>query len=224
MHNRLLATLIALALAPAVLVACKDEPSSGGAPSASASASAPPASSASAPASSASAAPSAAPTAAEPPHDCPSGSTGPGSFAKPCEAKGTARTMTVKWTKTGDNGPSFAVTNTSPIVIVWGKIAVYFYDKAGKQLQVQDIKDESANAKTKPYHTCSGQFFGGLMNPKEKETLTFSCVPKKVIPDGTTTIEAEMQMVGFADSTGKKIDYYWRNSDLTPDVRAKGAK
>jgi hypothetical protein len=209
-----------LAIATIGLLGCsKEDSSSGTAASASASAAPPP--SASAPAS---AAPSAAPAATEPPHDCPSGSTGPGSFAKPCEAKGTARTMTVKWTKTGDSGPSFAVTNTSPIVIVWGKIAVYFYDKAGKQLPVVDVKDESATPKTKPYHTCSGQFFGGLMNPKEKEVLTFSCVPKKVIPDGTATIEAEMQMVGFADSTGKKIDYYWRNGDLTPDVRAKGAK
>jgi hypothetical protein len=60
------------------------------------------------------------------------------------------------------------------------------------------------------------------MNPAEKEVLTFSCVPKKVIPDGTTSVEAEMQMVGFADPTGKKIDFYWRNADLTPDARPKG--
>jgi hypothetical protein len=62
------------------------------------------------------------------------------------------------------------------------------------------------------------------MNPKDKYTLTFSCVPKSVVPDGTATIEAEMQQVGFADATGKKIDFYWRNADLTPDTRAKGAK
>jgi hypothetical protein len=33
-----------------------------------------------------------------------------------------------------------------------------------------------------------------------------------------------MQMVGFTEATGKKIDFYWRNGDLTPDTRAKGAK
>ena len=33
-----------------------------------------------------------------------------------------------------------------------------------------------------------------------------------------------MQMVGFADASGKKIDFYWRNNDLAPDARAKGAK
>jgi hypothetical protein len=135
--------------------------------------------------------------------------------------------MTVQWKKTGDAGPSFAVTNKGKIVIVWGKIAVYFYDKAGKQLDV--AIDDSAQAaqgaqgsKSKKYHTCSGQFFGGVMNPAEREVLTFSCVPKSVIPDGTSSIEAEMQMVGFADATGKKIDFYWRNSDLTPDARPKG--
>ena len=128
--------------------------------------------------------------------------------------------MDVRWTKTGDNGPSFAVTNKGKIVILYGKIAVYFYDKAGKQL---DVVDESVTpSKTRPYHTCSGAFFGGVMNPGEREVLTFSCVPKKVIPDGTATIEAEMVTVGFADASGKKVDYYWHNGDLAPDKRPKG--
>jgi hypothetical protein len=216
------------AVATIALIGCsKDETTPTPAPTAaSASASAAAASaaaSAPAPSPSASAAPSATASAApEPQHDCPPGSTGVGSFAKPCDAKGSARAMEVKWTKTGDSGPSFAVKNTMKNVIVWGKIAVYFYDKAGKQLQVTD--DSVSPPKTKPFHTCSGQFFGGVMNPGEKETLTFSCVPKKVVPDGTVTIEGEMQMVGFADATGKKIDFYWRNNDLAPDARAKGAK
>jgi hypothetical protein len=190
------------------------------APGASASASAAALPSLSAPAPSASAPPAVASSAPEPQHDCPAESTGPGSFAKPCEAKGRSRMMEVKWTKTGEKGPSFAVTNKSQLVILYGKIAVYFYDKARKQL---DVKDESVSPpKTRPYHTCSGAFFGGVMNPAEKEVLTFSCVPKSVVPDGTATLEAEMQMVGFADASGKKVDYYWRNNDLAPDVRPKG--
>jgi hypothetical protein len=197
----------------------KDEGASGSSASASASAAAA-ASVSAAPPPSASPAPVASAPPAEPPHECPDGSTGPGSFAKPCDAKGAARMMTVKWTKTGDSGPSFAVTNKGKLVIVYGKIAVYFYDKAGKQLEVMD--DSTSPPKSRPYHTCSGQFFGGVMNPAEKEVLTFSCVPKKVVPDGTATIEAEMQMVGFADASGKKIDFYWRNADLTPDTRPKG--
>jgi hypothetical protein len=198
------------------LLGCsKDETTVAPAPSASAA----PTPSISAPAPSASAAPVAS-SAPEPAHDCPTGSTGPGSFNKPCEAKGTSRMMEVKWKKTGDSGPSFAVTNKSALTIVYGKIAVYFYDKAGKELEVMDVI--ASPPKPRPFHTCSGKFFGGVMKPAEKEVLTFSCVPKTVVPEGTVTVEAEMQMVGFADATEKKIDFYWRNNDLAPDVRPKG--
>jgi hypothetical protein len=206
------------ALALLTLLGCsKDETTA--APEASTSAAAAPSASAPTPPPSASAAPVAS-SAPEPPHDCPAGSTGPGSFDKPCEGKKGARMMQVKWTKTGDNGPSFAIQNKSPLVILYGRIAVYFYDKAGKQLDVKD--DSETPPKTRPFHTCSGNFFGGVMNPAEKAVLTFSCVPKKVIPDGATTIEAEIIMVGFADASGKKNDFYWHNGDLSPDVRPKG--
>lgn len=153
-------------------------------------------------------------------HECPPHSAGVGSFSKPCEAKGAERLMTVKVTKVGDKGPSFNIKNIGKTTIIYGKIAVYFYDKNGKQL---DVKDESETPpKTKPYHTCSGNFFQGVMKPGESAVLTFSCVPKKVIPEGTVTTEGEMQMVGFADATEKKVDFYWRNKDLTPDARPKG--
>ncbi len=188
----------------------KEQPAPAPSPSPSASAPTPPAMDASAPI--AAAVPSAAPSAVEPPHDCPGDSAGAGSFAKPCEAKGRARAMDVKWTKTGDKGPSFAVTNKMKLVILYGRIAVYFYDKAGKQL---DVADESVTPpKRRPFHTCSGVFFGGVMNPAERGILNFSCVPKSVIPDGAATVEAEMQMVGFADASGKKVDFYWRNMDI----------
>jgi hypothetical protein len=210
-------TLLTAAAILSVVAGCsKDESTPLPAPSASAE----PAPSVSAPAPSASAAPAVASSAPEPSHDCPAGSTGPGSFSKPCEAKGSSRMMEVKWKKTGDNGPSFAVTNKSSLVILYGKIAVYFYDKAGKALGVMD--ETASPPKPRPYHTCSGKFFGGVMKPAEREVLTFSCVPKTVVPEGTVTVEAEMQMVGFADASEKKIDFYWRNSDLAPDARPKG--
>jgi hypothetical protein len=182
-----------------------------------ASASAPPAPSE---APSAAPAPSASVAPPEPHHDCPANSTGTGSFAKPCDAKGKERLMTVRWTKTDDKGPNFSIKNVGQTTILYGRILVYFYDKAGKQLEVKD--DSETPPKNKPFHTCSGNFFQGVMKPAESATLTFSCVPKKVIPDGTATIEGEMQMVGFADASGKKIDFYWRNPDLTPDARPKG--
>ncbi len=210
-------TVVLALLALLALVACSKDDS---APLAEAAASAAPPT-VSAPAASASAPAPVASSAPEPQHDCPAGSSGPGSFDKPCEAKKGARMMQVKWTKTGDNGPSFSITNKSSLVIIYGRIAVYFYDKAGKQLDLA-ADDSASPPKARHYHTCSGNFFGGVMNPAEKAVLTFSCVPKKVVPDGTVTVEAEMQMVGFTDAGGKKIDFYWRNSDLTPDVRPRG--
>jgi hypothetical protein len=211
-------TFLTLAMALAAVGCSKDEakptePAASAVPEA-----APP------PAPSASATPDAASTAAsdtpEPHHDCPPKSTGTGSYVKPCDAKGSERIMKVRWTKTDDKGPSFNIKNVGPITIVYGKIAVYFYDKAGKQLDVTDTS--GTTPKAMKFHTCSGNFFQGVMKPAESAVLTFSCVPKKVIPDGTTTIEGEMQMVGFADATEKKVDFYWRNTDLTPDARPKG--
>jgi hypothetical protein len=208
-------TLVTVAIALFALGCSKDEPKSE-APAPSASASAPaPATPSAVPSATASAPPP------EPHHDCPDGSSGVGSFTAPCAAaKGTQRLMTVRWTKTDDKGPNFSIKNVGKTTIIYGRIAVYFYDKAGKQLDVKD--DSETPPKTKPFHTCSGNFFQGVMKPAESATLTFSCVPKSVVPDGTTTVEGEMQMVGFADGTEKKIDFYWKNPDLTPNARPKG--
>jgi hypothetical protein len=180
---------------------------------------APSSSAASEPAPSVSAAPSASATSVAstpppPPVDCPKGSAGDGTFAKPCDAKGTARMMDVAWTgKTDEKGPHFRVTNKSSSTILYGKLAVYFYDKAKKQIVV------SAPPKPRPYQTCGGNVFGGVMKAGEKAVITFSCVPKDVVPDGTASVEAEVQMVGFADPSEKSAAYYWRNNDLAPDTR-----
>jgi hypothetical protein len=129
--------------------------------------------------------------------------------------------MDVVWTgKTDDQGPHFRVTNKSQSVILYGKIAVYFYDKAGKQLEVAAAS--GASDKTKPFHSCGGNIFGGVMKAGEKAVLTFSCVKKERVPEGTTAVEAEMQSVGFTDSSEKTITSYWRNNDLTPEARKKG--
>jgi len=166
---------------------------------------APPAVASAAPAPSASAAP---------PVDCPTGSSGEGSFYKPCDASGKLRMMEAAWTgKTDDKGPFFKITNKSPSTILYGKIAVYFYDKANKQVSAKDGS---------PYHGCGGNMFGGVMKPAEKATIQFSCMKKENIPDGVSSIEAEMQVVGFTDASGQKVTYYWRNNDLAPDARKKG--
>ncbi len=151
--------------------------------------------------------------------DCPEGSKGEGTFGSPCEATGTTRMMEVEWTKKIDaEGPKFKVTNKSPSVILYGRIAVYFYDKAGKQLEVKPEKD----GKPRHFLTCGGNMFGGVMKAAEKAYFYFSCVKKEDVPDGAKTIEAEMPMVGFTDKTEQRADLYWRNDALAPDERPKG--
>ena len=216
-----LARLASLALI--ALASCKDKAtdtppaaSASAAPSAEA---APVASTPAAPAST----PAPSATAPAVPHDCPKGSAGEGSFDKPCEAKGNARMMDVTWNgKIDDKGPFFRVNNKSTNVILYGKIAVYFYDKSGKQLEVPD--DSVTPPKNGPFRSCSGNMFGGVMKAGEKAVVQFSCVGKKHVPEGTTAIEAEMQSVGFADASEKKVDFYWHNPTLAPDARKKGTK
>src|SRR5262249_28865946 len=151
--------------------------------------------------------------------DCPKGSAGPGTFTSPCEGKGSTRLMEVTWTGKIDDakGPSFKVVNKSELTILFGRAFVYFYDKAGKQM---DVKGEGG--KTFPKHSCSGNLFAGVMKPGEKATMWFSCVGKSDIPDGAKAIEVEMETVGFADASEKKSDFYWKNGSLVPDARPKG--
>lgn len=127
--------------------------------------------------------------------------------------------MDATWTgKTDEKGPHFRITNKSDKTILYGKITAYFYDKAGKQLSVKD----SGGGKDHPSIGCGGNIFGGVMKPGEKAVLTFSCIKKEQIPEGTKAIEGEISMVGFADSTEKKSEFYWRNDDLVPEQRKKG--
>ena len=78
---------------------------------------------------------------AEPPaklrDDCPKGSSGVGTTDKPCLGSGDSRMMEVAYTgKTTDQGPKFSIVNKADQQILFGALYVYFYDKAGKQLQV----------------------------------------------------------------------------------------
>lgn len=199
----------------AFVAGCAEEKGSSGAPSASASVAAAPPSAAM---SVALPPPPPPPPPAAPVHDCPPDTAGDGTLAKPCEAKGTARMMEVTWTgKMDDAGPQFRVVNKGKETILYGKAAAYFYDKAGKQLEVKD-----SEGKPRPNKLCLGNLFSGVMKPAEKAVITFSCIKKDTVPEGTAAIEVEMMTVGFADATEKKSEYYWRNPELAPDVRPKG--
>lgn len=158
---------------------------------------------------------------AEPPpkprDDCPEGSSGIGTSKEPCAGSGTSRMLEVKYSgKTTEKGPKFSVTNLTDKPILHGSISVYFYDKAGKQLDV------TSGDKTRPKQNCSGNIFAGHIQPKEKIWVFFSCVKKEHVPEGTQKIEAEARMVGFADESGKENEFFWKNADLTPDERPLG--
>ena len=162
-------------------------------------------------------APAPTPPPPTPREDCPDGSSGIGTNAEPCKASGDSRMMEVKWTgKTTDEGPKFSVINQSKKPILFGSIAAYFYDKAGKQLQV------THGTKSRPMQICSGNVFAGAVKPGEKIFVFFSCVKKADVPAGTAVIEAEAKGVGFANEAGTENEFYWSNPDLVPDERPKG--
>jgi hypothetical protein len=163
-------------------------------------------------------APSAPPAPPKLRDDCPKGSKGVGTSAEPCLASGDSRMMEIAYTgKTTDQGPKFSVVNKADQQILFGSLAVYFYDKAGKQLQVKGAD------KPKPMQTCAGNIFAGAVKPGEKIFMFFSCVKKENVPEGTESIEAEAKTVGFADEDGKKTEFYWSNPDLAPNERPKSS-
>ncbi|HKO46295.1 MAG TPA: hypothetical protein VJV79_01145 [Polyangiaceae bacterium] len=159
-----------------------------------------------------------APTpSAQPPKlrdDCPEASSGVGTLAEPCLAKGDSRMMAVTYTgKTTDEGPKFSIVNKSKNPILFGSLAAYFYDKAGKQLEV------TADGKPRPMQPCSGRIFAGAVKPGEKIFMFFSCVKKAHIPEGTVSIQAEVKTVGFTDDAGRESVFYWSNPELAPEKR-----
>ena len=148
--------------------------------------------------------------------DCPEGSSGVGTQAEPCLGKGDTRMMEVAYTgKTTDEGPKFSVINKSKNPILYGSLVAYFYDKAGKQLEV--ITD----GKPHPMQVCSGRIFAGAVKPGEKIFMFFSCVKKSHVPEGTATVQAEVKTVGFTDDAGRESIFYWSNPDLAPNQRPK---
>lgn len=166
----------------------------------------------------ASAAPSPAPPPAPPKlrDDCPEGSSGVGTQTEPCLGKGDARMMEVTYAgKTTDEGPKFSIVNKSKQPILFGSLGAYFYDKAGKQLEV------TADGKPRPMQVCSGRIFAGAVKPGEKIFMFFSCVKKAHVPEGTAAIQAEVKTVGFTDDAGRESRFYWSNPDLAPEKRPK---
>src|SRR6185436_9349233 len=114
-----------------------------------------------------------------------------------------------------DKGPTFKIVNNAKLDVLYGKIVVYFYDKAGKQIELK------GGEKPRRRLSCAGNIFAGAVKPGEKIFVNFSCVKKDDVPKGAAAIEGEIQTVGFTDEAGKP-DTFWRNDDLVPEDRPKG--
>lgn len=161
-------------------------------------------------------APAASAAERKPVRPCPEGSTGKGTFEDACKATGKKRIMDISWDKKiGDKGPTFKIINTAKLEVLYGKVVIYLYDKAGKQMDV------SGGDKPRRRLTCAGDIFAGPVKPGEKVFMNFSCAKKEDVPAGAKDIEAEIQVVGFTDDAGKN-DTFWRNDDLAPEERPKG--
>ena len=205
--GRMIGMLGAAAFAVCLMACEEEEKPKPAAPSASPVASPPPV---------ASVAPVASAPERKPVHPCPDHSTGKGTFEDPCKATGKARMMDVSWNKKIDEkGPTFKIINNAKHDVLYGKIVVYFYDKAGKLIEIQ------GGDKPRKRLTCAGNIFGGAVKPGEKIFMNFSCVKKDDVPKGAVGIEGEITVVGFTDAEGKN-DTYWRNDELAPEDRPKG--
>ena len=162
---------------------------------------------------------SAAPGAAA---GCPDGSSGEGTTSSPCKAGSpTSRLMELKWTgKIGSKGPIFAVTNKAKRPISQGDVQVYFYDAAGKQLQVSLL---GMSDKKSHFWTSGAVFNGDGVKAGETQEVEFGQGPA-MFPAGAVNAEGEASRVCFA--TGKPdwdCDVNWENAALKGDTRAQVA-
>ncbi len=94
-----------------------------------------------------------------------------GDFFEKCDCSGKkmGAPLTGKWNGTIDKffkKPIFVVENTSERPIQWASAAVYYYDKAGKQLEVE-LKDRKEKFKSS---TVNGSNF--TLKPKEKKEIS----------------------------------------------------
>ncbi len=113
------------------------------------------------------------------------GCKGEGTFFKPCSCKDKAQPVPLEVKYTGKYSdffkqPEWEVTNKTDKDIHWASAAVYYYDKAGKQLEAQ-IKDKTYKASR-----VNGSNF--TLKPKETKKITIG-FKKDTEPKGIDSME-----------------------------------
>jgi hypothetical protein len=207
---------LSLSLLLLALAACQgNEKPSGDAPAAA---------SAAAPLASASATPTAAASATGAPAAdsiCKKkGLEGDGTFFKPCTLK--TPVLTATWTgKIVDEGAVFDVDNAWPEKIDWATVAVYYYDKADKQLEAE-TKDKRKFKR----HYASGGIFKDLTGKmvilapgKSQVVLGFK---KADMPKDVAAIEVEVMGLGWDERVGQNGEAFFRYEGAFPEERPRG--
>lgn len=159
--------------------------------------------------------PAPAESAAAPAGKCePLGCTGAGSFSEMCSCKSASAPITAKFTGSYRfDTPEWEVTNTTDSPLHWGSSAVYYYDKAGKQLSTE-IRGTKYSV-----HRMNGSSF--TLKPKETRKITVG-FKKADEPKGVKSIE--LLLDGWCFGTYEdKASHLCVRAPKAPDERAQGA-
>lgn len=152
------------------------------------------------------------------------GCKGEGSFFKKCDCKGKDVKPPLTATWTGKDGsfdkPAMEVQNLSDQPLHWASVRLYYYDQAGKQLEVTIKGKPEKKTKDTTYKTymMNGSTF--TLKPKEKKTLSFGW-KKDEAPKGTDTIEAVFDGWCWGEPRDKANEVCV-TIDRAPDERPKG--
>jgi hypothetical protein len=137
---------------------------------------------------------------------CPGGSSPDGVN---CKAGGRTRIAAVTWNGAfGDSAQVVSVKNLSNATLKNGTIALWFYDRTGKRLDI---------AGAKKYAT-PGDGFGATFKPLETRNVNVN-LSKSGVPDGAAMIEGEVVRATVVNLDGSDGPT-WHNDDLNADDRA----
>jgi hypothetical protein len=125
-----------------------------------------------------------------------------------CKASGRTRAATVTWNGVfGDSAQTVSVRNLSGAPLKSGTIALWFYDRTGKRLDI---------AGAKKYAT-PGDGFGTTFKPGETKNVNVP-LSKSGVPDGAAMIEGEVVKAIVVNPDGSDGPT-WHNDVLNSDDR-----
>jgi hypothetical protein len=137
---------------------------------------------------------------------CPAGSTGDGTYDKPCVASGDTRLVPLKYVSSDDNYIVFDAKNNGPYEVIGGQRDLWIYDASGKRLDITIPNNPPMT------HTGTSGGMTPTVKPGETKQVKFF-LDKKSRPAGAATYQAEFQKVEMS-TTGGTPDFVWTNPGL----------